>query len=108
MTEERWEDIKHMVAEKFGQKDAEREELAQGGYSESLEFESPLGRVELEFTHKPRLLDTKTLYSNRIGSDVKVERVYSKDEFANTLKAYLFDQATGDWGQIEGSSLFEA
>lgn len=108
MTEERWEDIRHLVAEKFGQKEPVRQELEEGGYQETLEFESPLGRVELEFTHKPRLLDTKTTYSNRIGSDVKVEKVYSEDEFANTLKAYRFDKEADDWMEFDSSAFLDS
>lgn len=107
MTEERWEDIKKIVAEKFDQQEVLREDFAEGGYSESVQFVSPMGRVELEFVHKPKLLTTTTLYSNRIGSQVKIENVYSQDEFVNMLKAYKYDESTDSWKSMESAGFWD-
>ena len=53
---------------------------------EFIEFDGPLGKMRLEFITKPKVLDKKTLYSGRIGSDVKVDYVYSEDNSYHIAK----------------------
>ena len=56
---------------------------------------------------KPRLLDEKTTYSNRIGSNVKIDKVYSEDEVVSYLNAYRWDEVNNDWEKID-TNMFEA
>ncbi|HPA25333.1 MAG TPA: hypothetical protein PLK76_01060 [bacterium] len=65
---------------------------------ETLIFNGPNGKIKLEWISKPKILGEKTLYSGRVGADVKVEKVYSQDEKSEFLKAYLFKD--NDWQEI--------
>lgn len=67
-------------------------------------FKGPLGRVKLEFTTKPLVLDKKTTYSRRIGSETNVEYVYSEDEKTHKLMAYKWDDFQNDWVEIDPNS----
>jgi len=102
MTPEKWQDTKVKIKEKFEilenyqEKDEERRED-----KEILIFNGPAGKIKLEFITRPVVLDKKTNYSRRIGSQVEVEYIYSEDEFTNTLKTYIFDAATNDWQELK-------
>ena len=105
MNPERWEQIKMMVKEKFEILNQTEEECAIGvGTVQIIEFEGPIGRMKLEFISKPRILDKKTTYSNRIGSDVKVDYVYSENEETHHLKAYKWDEAAERWSDIDAAA----
>lgn len=57
--------------------------------------------MRLEYVTKPVILDKKTSYSKRIGSETQVEYVYSEDEKTNQLIAYRWDDGQDDWVEIE-------
>ena len=101
MHEDRYNDIKQKIKSSFEiiderteKDDQRREEI------EITEFISPLGKLKVEWITRPKVLDKKTFYSNRIGSDVKVDIVYAEDEFTHTFKVYKEDEVTGDWQEI--------
>ncbi|MFW0862280.1 MAG: hypothetical protein ACKKL6_01715 [Candidatus Komeilibacteria bacterium] len=105
MNLEKWEQIKAMAKDKFDITREHEEEGVDGiGKVEILEFNGPLGRMKLEFITKPRILDKKTSYSNRIGSDVKVDYVYSEDEETCQLVAYKWDEGAEAWESIDASA----
>jgi hypothetical protein len=90
MTDEKWEEVKNMVKEKFGMQDHFEEELEGGGSVETIEFEGPLGLMKVERTVKPKVMDTKTSYSNRKGAVASnIEQVTSKMEEVKFVKAYV-------------------
>ncbi|MDD5031751.1 MAG: hypothetical protein PHR36_01765 [Patescibacteria group bacterium] len=103
MTEERWKDIVGNVKDKFKVEDEGREHLdEQGGVDiEFIIFTGPLGKIKLEFITKPVVLDKKTNYSNRIGSETKVNYVYSESEKTNRLVAYKWEDGQEEWVEIE-------
>lgn len=106
MTPEKWENIVGNIKDNFSVEKEEKEHREeQGGVDvEYIIFESPLGKVKLEFISKPVVLDKKTNYSRRIGSDVKVEYVYSQEEKTHSLNAYQWDGE--EWKKIEADSFF--
>ena len=65
---------------------------------ETLIFNGPNGRIKLQWISKPKTLGEKTLYSGRVGSHVKVDKIYSADEKAEFLKA--FQEKNGLWEEI--------
>jgi len=67
-------------------------------------FKGPLGRMKLEFTTKPLVLDKKTTYSRRIGSQTAIEYIYSEDEKTHKLMAYKWDDFQNDWVEIDPNS----
>lgn len=105
MTPEKWKDTKEKVKEKFTiledfkEKDEERRED-----KEIIIFEGPLGKVKLEFITRPVVLDKKTSYSRRIGSQVEVDYVYSEDDFTHSLKTYIYNEAEDFWTELRAHS----
>ena len=86
-----------------------KEPLADGAPGEShiIEFSGgPLGRVKLVWTEKAKLAEIKTIYSNRIGSDVKMDKVYNEKEKVSYMNAFRWDEAKGDWEEME-SGMFD-
>jgi len=100
MTREKWLDLKDKIEEQFGIEEYNKSALEDVPDSvvETLIFNGPLGKIKLEWISKPRTLGEKTIYSRRIGSDVKVEKIYSQDERSEFLKAYKLED--GEWLEI--------
>ena len=111
MTEEKWQNIKGMVKDKFASVEQKTEplELKTGltesqniGQKETLIFDSPLGKVKLEYLTKPVVLDKKEHYSKRMGSSAQTEYILSDTEFVRRMDAYLWKN--DEWEKIDSSS----
>lgn len=101
MREERWLQIKELIKGKFQLLEEKKLPLdGLPGEQEIISFVTPAGKFKLERVLKPKVLDKKTTYSQRIGSDVKVEYVYSENEFVDRLIAYQWNEARADWQEI--------
>ena len=59
------------------------------------------GKMKLEWVEKARLLDKKTTYSNRIGSEVKIDKIYSQDEKVSYMNAYKWNITTEEWEEVK-------
>jgi len=102
MTLEKWQEIKDIVQEKFEIIDSGTNDFEnRPGTVEFIEFSGPLGKMRLEWTDQPLLLDKKTHGSKRIGSETKVEYVYSETERVNKFKAFKWDENILRWDEIE-------
>ena len=113
MNQERWDNIISMVEEKFPPAELSEESIEIGedehnepvkGKIERLEFTGPLGKMKLERTTKPRVIDKQTLHSNRAGSDVRVNYIYSKDETSQFMKAYKWNKDEEEWEEIDAGA----
>lgn len=106
MTPERWGKIKDNILDNFKVEDKGAMLVdEEGGIDiEYIVFQGPLGRMRLEYITKPVVVDKKTTYSRRIGSDTAVEYVYSEDEKAQMLKVYKWSEDQDDWLEIEADS----
>lgn len=105
MTQERWQETKAMIREKFGISDEYKQDL-DPGIADILEFDGPSGKMLVRFVTKPKLLDKKTSFSNRAGSDVKVDYVYSDKDLVSYLEIYSWSEDKDDWIKLDGDSLF--
>ncbi len=103
MTVEKWKDIVGKIKDGFKVEDEGEEHFdEQGGVDiEFIIFEGPLGKMRLEFVSRPVVMDKKTTYSNRIGSETKVDYIYSADERTMKLVAYKWDEDQDNWIEIE-------
>ena len=103
MTEEKWENVKGQIKDKFKVEDegSEHSDERGGVDTEFIVFTGPLGRMKLEFITKPVVLDKKTTYSNRIGSETKVNYIYSESEKTSRLIAYKWEDGQEEWVEIE-------
>lgn len=109
MTQEKWENLKIMIKDKFGLREERTEETELGEREdgtkikeekETIEFESPMGRIRLEKIAKPKIINKRTLYSKRIGGKIKVEYIYSEDEAVCQFRAYKWEQNKNQWLEI--------
>ncbi len=102
MTPEKWQSIADKIKDDFQVEDEGEEHIDdEGGIDISyIVFSGPVGRIRLEFVAKPVVLDKKTIYSRRIGSETKVDYVYSEEEKSYTLLAYKWNESKNDWQEI--------
>ncbi len=109
MTKEKWQEIVGKVKDSFELEDEGGEHLEdEGGVDiEYIIFTGPLGRMRLEFITKPVILDKKTTYSRRIGSETAVDYIYSETEKSEKLNAYKWNDTINDWQEIEAGSFAE-
>ena len=106
MHPEKWKNIIGNIKDKFEVEEHDSYHLDEEGGKdiELIIFKGPLGRMKLEYITKPIVLDKKTTYSRRIGSETKVDYVYSKEEKSNKMVAYKWDETQDDWVEIDARS----
>ena len=105
MREERFNEIKSQIKQSFDILDEYQEDL-DPGEAEVLEFDGPNGKMMVKYVTRPKMLDKKTSYSNRPGSAVQVDYVFSEDEFVSHLEVYSWSDQKGDWQKVEADALF--
>jgi hypothetical protein len=106
MLERKWEDLLDKIEKLFGFLEHTTEEFPDRRLTiETVTFDGATGRMKLERSVRPVILDKRASYSKRIGGDVKVDYVYSDDEFVDTVKFYRWDRLAGEWRQIDISEL---
>lgn len=103
MAPEKWEKTIGNIKDAFNVLDEGKEHIDdEGGVDiHYIEFEGPLGRLRLEFVQKPVILDKKTTYSKRIGSETKVDYIYSQSEKSAKMTAYKWDENSDEWQEID-------
>ncbi|MFA6308000.1 MAG: hypothetical protein WCS88_00420 [Patescibacteria group bacterium] len=105
MTKERWKELRANVKENFGIEDEYEEDL-EPGIAEVIQFTGAEGKTLMRFVTKPKVLDKKTSFSHRAGSDVKVEYVYSEDETSSYLEIYTWSVDKDDWVKLDVEERF--
>jgi len=105
MTKARWQEIKAHIKENFGIEDQYEQDL-EPGVAEIMEFIGPQGRMLARFVTKPKVVDKKTSFSNRAGSAVQVEYVYSDKEMVTYFEAYTWSDDKDDWIKLDSEALF--
>lgn len=109
MTEEKWKDIVSKIKDDFKVLENKTEDLENlPGQLEYIIFDGPVGKMKLEFITKPLVIDKRAIGSRRIGSQTKVEYIYSDSEKVHTFKAYKWDDAQAGWVQMEAGESFKA
>lgn len=112
MQDSKWDNLIFMIEEKFGIKNRSKEPIeinqnSQGegimGEVEVIEFETPTGRMKLERTGRPKVIDKKVLSTKRIGGKVAVDYVYSSDEKSYGVKLYRF--CDNNWQEVDLTAL---
>lgn len=108
MNQDGWEKIVDKIDQQFGidQKYTADLEGEAGGSKEVVEFSGPQGDMKLEFATKPRFLGETTLYSNRIGGDVTVEKQYDDNDMVNYFSVFKKTPG-GDWEEISANMFSE-
>lgn len=110
MNPEKWQDIKGMIKDKFTllEEKIEPLEIKTGlsqsqkmGEVEILVFNGPLGKVKLQYSTKPVVLDKKEHYSKRMGASSNSQYILSESEFVHRLEAYLWKNDLNDWQKFD-------
>jgi len=103
MNTDKWKDILANIKDNFEVEEAgeERSEEEGGADVEYIVFKGPLGRMKLEFVSRPIVVDKKVICSRRIGSEAKVDYIYSEDEKSTKFKAYKWDDGLDRWAEID-------
>ncbi len=108
MTPEKWINTVNNIKDTFPVSDEGKIFIdEEGGIDiKFIEFTGPLGKMRLEFVAKPVIIDKKTNYSKRIGSETQVTYVYSTEEKSYKLLVYKWNNFEDDWQEIE-SDMFD-
>lgn len=108
MQPDKWQKIKWRLEESFREVEFFKADLPPPakGEMETALFVGPLGKMKLEYTTRPVILDKKTHGSRRIGSVTEVEYVYSDTEFSHQFKAYQWNEAQNGWVPVDAENAF--
>lgn len=108
MIDEKWQNITGRIKDDFELIEEGKEDLEEvPGHIEFIIFQGPLGRMKLQRTIRPVVLDKKTTGSRRIGGETSVEYVYSDTEFSKKFQAFKWDEGQNDWQEMEAKSFEE-
>lgn len=102
MHEDKWRDTKAMIKEKFRvlSEGTEQIEDVPNATREFIEFDGPTGRMRLEYTVRPAVLDKRTTYSKLGGRASNVEYIYSKDDLVRRMQAFRWNEERGEWEEV--------
>lgn len=112
MTEDRWDETKAMVKKNFKVLEEKTEPLClktgltedtkkEIGKKEVLIFTGPMGKIKLEYSIKPVVLEKKEHFSRRAGTSAQTEFILSDTEFTRRLDAYKWSEPDNDWLVVE-------
>lgn len=103
MNDQKWTDIINKIEGMYDIIEQAEEELDNNSYYQFCVFQTPMGKLKIERQKKPKIIDKQTQYSNRVGSSVNVNIVYSEDEFVDTIK--LFQEKDNEWEEIDAKAI---
>ena len=104
MQDEKWQETVVKIKTNFTVSSHTTEDLPEDrglGTVETIEFTGPLGKIKLERTTQPLILDRKSLGSKRIGSDKVIQYTYSDTEKVHKLIVYKWNDANQDWEELK-------
>ncbi len=102
MHDDKWKDTVAMVKSKFTVLSEGREDIADipNAFVEFIEFNTPQGKMRLERTTKPAVLDKKTMYSKTGGRASQIQYTYSQDEIVHRLEAFRWNDTKEEWEEM--------
>lgn len=100
INEEKWQELVDKCQSKFSQVRLEKQATSESLINqELLYFSLPNQDIKLIWSKRPKVLDKKTHYSNRVGGDVQVDYQYSPDEFTYHLEAEV--EQNNSWVKMD-------
>lgn len=106
MHQAKWEALLDQIERLFGFLQHETEEYPERHLTvETVAFDGASGRMKLERSVRPVIVDKKTRFTKRAGSDVVMEYVFSEDEFVDTVKLYRWDKLARKWREMDIADL---
>ena len=102
MFQGKWDDLLDRIEKMFGFLEHNTEEYPERRMTiETAIFDGASGRIKLERTVKPVVLDTKRIYSKRTGGEVTEEYLLSEDEYVDIVRFFRWDRLAREWKQID-------
>jgi len=102
----KWESLLDQIERLFGFVEHTTEHFEERRLTvETAVFDGAGGRMKLERSVRPVILDKKSHFSKRVGSAATVEYVYSDTETVDTVKLYRWNRLAGAWEEVNFSEL---
>lgn len=109
MTDDKWEDLKDSVREKFevleekNELDIMTDDIGNEikGEKDIIIFNSPMGKMMVTKTKRPVILDKKSHYHKTQAGKALTEYIVSDTEFTNKIEAFTWDDIAQDWKEID-------
>lgn len=103
MQEEKWQEVLEKIRSNFDIEEHETTDLEDvpNATVETVVFNSPMGRIMVERTLKPKVVDKKTLYSSRAGAAVNVDYEYSDTDMVSTVEVFKWNEISDDWQKAD-------
>jgi hypothetical protein len=106
MHQSKWENLLDQIERQFGFVEHETERFDERRLTvETVVFDGAGGRMKLERSVRPVVLDRKSHFAKRVGSAATVEYVYSDTESVDTVRLFQWDRLARDWRELELSAL---
>jgi len=109
MTDEKWQDLKDNIKEKFGileentEPDIMTDDLGNEikGTKETVVFNGPAGKMMVAHIKRPVILDKKSHYHKTQAGKALTEYVVSDTELTSRVEAFTWDEIAQDWKEID-------
>lgn len=110
MNDERWENLKETLRDKFSDlaektEDATTEDDLGNkieGKKEILEFTSPdLGALRIERLTRPMIIDKKSHYHRTAGGGAQIEYILDPEEKTHKISVFKKDEFSEDWQPMD-------
>ena len=99
MNDEKWYDLVERIEDKLPVEERRQEEGPGRATIETIIFSGPGGRMKLERTSRPVVIDRKVRFSKRIGDVAEEDFVYSETEKSHRVRLFMW---TGEeWEEID-------
>jgi hypothetical protein len=107
MNDERWEELLYKIGLKSGPLDVKVDTLDEGRTKvETVLFETPMGKLKLQRTSRPVVVERKTRYSRRIGGATEEEYVYSETDKSYRVVLYRWNEDESAWDEVDVRKVF--
>lgn len=109
MTDEKWEDLKVNIREKFGileertEPDVITDDIGNElkGEKGTVVFNGPVGKMMVTHTKRPVILDKKTHYRKTQSGKALTEYIASDTEFSHKVEVFTWDDIARDWKELD-------
>jgi hypothetical protein len=99
MNDEKWYDLVDRIEDKLEVEERTDEEGPHRSLIETIIFHGPMGRMMLQRTSKPVVLERKIHFSKRAGDVADEEFVYSETEKSHRVQ--LFEWTGEEWEEVD-------
>jgi hypothetical protein len=107
MNDERWEELLYKIGLKSGPLDVKVDTMDEGRTKiETVVFQTAMGKLKLQRTSKPVVVERKTRYSKRIGGATDEEYVYSETDKSYRVALYRWNEEESAWDEVDVRKVF--